>query len=229
MYKDMPTILVCNPNAMYYQHMVNHPHAFYLRFFLNRNINVMLWNYRGYGLSNGTPDPYNVKTDSEVILQFMKDTMKLKGKFGAYGRSLGGLATTHLADKLNLIIADRTFYDFDILADRKFYSLYSKHLFRLGTCKWRSINHSNIIHKGTDSCYKVIMIEKNDEIVEVHSSLMTGVAKELYRRSKHKINITPQFINSLQFVVNLEHDLYTILDYQQKEENLASESDLDQT
>lgn len=113
LYKEFPTVLICNPNAMYYQHMVNQPHAFYLRFFLNRNVNVMLWNYRGYGLSTGSPDPYNVKTDSEEILRYMKETMKLNGKFGVYGRSLGGLATTHLADKVDLIIADRTFYDFD--------------------------------------------------------------------------------------------------------------------
>jgi hypothetical protein len=108
----------------------------------------------------------------------MKDKMNLKGKFGVYGRSLGGLATTHLADKVSLIIADRTFFDFDILADRKFYSSYSKFLFRLGTCKWKSINHKNITNKGIKNCYKVIMIEKNDEIVEVHSSLMTGVARD---------------------------------------------------
>ena len=52
--------------------------------------------------------------------------MGLRGKIGVYGRSIGGLATTHLADKVDLIIADRTLYDFDILADRKFHSSYSK-------------------------------------------------------------------------------------------------------
>jgi hypothetical protein len=165
--------------------MVNHPHAFYLRFFLNRNINVMLWNYRGYGLSTGAPDPYNVKLDSEVILSYLKDTMKLKGKFGVYGRSLGGLATTHLAEKVDLIIADRTFYDFDILADRKFHSFYSKYLFRFGTCKWASISHKNTVYKGSNTCYKVVMIEKDDEIVEVHSSLMVGIAREVCSLSKY--------------------------------------------
>ena len=48
-YKGKPTFLLCNPNAMFYQYMVNQPHAYYLRFFLNKNINVMVWNYRGYG------------------------------------------------------------------------------------------------------------------------------------------------------------------------------------
>ena len=33
-YKDRHTFILCNPNAMFYQHMINFPHAFYLRFFL---------------------------------------------------------------------------------------------------------------------------------------------------------------------------------------------------
>jgi len=32
-YKDKPTFILCNPNAMFYQHMINYPHAYYLRFF----------------------------------------------------------------------------------------------------------------------------------------------------------------------------------------------------
>ena len=32
-YKDKTTFIICNPNAMFYQHMINYPHAYYLRFF----------------------------------------------------------------------------------------------------------------------------------------------------------------------------------------------------
>ena len=76
-YKKLPTFILCNPNAMFYQYMVNHPHAFYLRFFLNKNINVMLWNYRGYGMSHGTPDPYIIRNDSDILLNYMKTEMNL--------------------------------------------------------------------------------------------------------------------------------------------------------
>jgi len=48
--------------------------------------------------------------------------MGLKGKIGVYGRSLGGIVTTHLADKVDMIIADRTLSNFKILANRKFFS-----------------------------------------------------------------------------------------------------------
>ncbi len=104
----------------------------------------------------------------------------------------------------------------------------SKYLFRIGTCKWKAISHKNVIYKGVDSCHKIIMIEKNDEIVEVHSSLMTGVAREIYSRSKHKFTLTSKFIESMKFVTNLEHDIFTILEFQQNDENITSEN-LDQT
>ena len=46
----------------------------------------------------------------------MKTTMGLRGKLGVYGRSLGGIPTTHLADEADMIIADRTFCNFETLA-----------------------------------------------------------------------------------------------------------------
>ena len=59
----------------------------------------------------------------------------------------------------------------------------------------------------------MILTEKNDEIIDVHSSLMAGVANEIYSRSQHKFKLTPSFIKSLKFVINLEHDIYTVLDF----------------
>ena len=101
-FKKLPTFILCNPNAMFYQHMINYPHAFYLRYFLQKNINVVVWNYRGYARSKGafcrrTPSPDNIRDDSEAVLKFCKNELGLKGKIGVYGRSLGGIATTHLS------------------------------------------------------------------------------------------------------------------------------------
>jgi hypothetical protein len=63
------------------------------------------------------------------------------------------------------------------------------------------------------------MIEKDDEIVDIHSSLLTGISNEVHRRvvdpnfflSAKDLEL---FIESLKFIVNLEHDLYNIIDYQ---------------
>tara|TARA_B110000285_G_C15126603_1_gene620613 strand:+ start:2254 stop:2682 length:429 start_codon:yes stop_codon:yes gene_type:complete len=44
-----PTIIISNPNAMVYQWMVTSSNAYWLDFFLRRECNVLIWNYRGYG------------------------------------------------------------------------------------------------------------------------------------------------------------------------------------
>lgn len=144
---------------------------------------MLLWNYRGYGLSDGSPSPTNIRSDGETILRYIRKDMGLTGKVGIYGRSLGGVVTTHLIDKVDFVFADRTFGDFNVLSNRKFYTTLSRHLFRYGSGGWDLDNDIPALEKGekpTDlspHCYKVILTEKADEVVEVHSSLMIGVAR----------------------------------------------------
>ena len=121
----------------------------------------------------------------------MRDTLELTGKIGIYGRSLGGVVTSHLVDKADFIYADRTFSNFSVLPDRKFFSCIAKYLFKIGSGGWQINSDLSIVHKsnvkqlgGIPSCHKVLLIEKADEVVEVHSSLMTGVAREVLGR-KH--------------------------------------------
>jgi hypothetical protein len=57
--------------------MVNSPNAFWLNFFLKKGVNVMAWNYRGYGKTGSSPDPYNIKTDGESVLNFVLEDLML--------------------------------------------------------------------------------------------------------------------------------------------------------
>ena len=172
--------------------MVNQPHAYYLRFFLNKNINVMVWNYRGYGQSKGRPNPTNIRKDGETLIRYMRETLGLTGKIGIYGRSLGGVVTSHLVDKADFIYADRTFSNFSVLPNRKFFSCLAEYFFKLGSGGWQINSDLSIVQKahqkvlGFPECHKVILIEKADEVVEVHSSLMTGVAREVLGRKNLK-------------------------------------------
>jgi hypothetical protein len=101
-YLEKPTIIMCNPNALIYQQMVTSPNSYWLSFFLKRGCNVMCWNYRNYGNSSRILfkgiNPYNCKLDAERVLDFVVNQMKLKGKIGVYGRSLGGITSCHLAN-----------------------------------------------------------------------------------------------------------------------------------
>jgi pimeloyl-ACP methyl ester carboxylesterase len=81
--------------------MVIAPNAYWLNFFLKRDINVICWNYRGYGASTiGSFDyasPTKAKLDAERVLGYAYDLLGLQGKIGVYGRSIGGIAACHLA------------------------------------------------------------------------------------------------------------------------------------
>lgn len=76
-----PTVLMCNPNALYYQQMVIAPNAYWLNFFLKRDINVICWNYRGYGASSigwfDFSSPTKAKLDSEKVLAKSVEVLKL--------------------------------------------------------------------------------------------------------------------------------------------------------
>jgi len=52
-YLSCPTIICCNPYALLYHHMVNAPNSFWLNFYIKKGINVLGWNYRGYGDTPG--------------------------------------------------------------------------------------------------------------------------------------------------------------------------------
>lgn len=50
-----------------------------------------------------------------------------------------------------MVIADRTFGNFNDIAQRKFYSRLSKGLFKIGSCGWQVNNDWNIIKKIDDT------------------------------------------------------------------------------
>lgn len=148
-YIYQPTFIICNPNALIYQQMVTAPNSYWLSFFLKRGINVMCWNYRGYGLSKmglcaAKINPYNCKLDAEKVLEFLLKKLQVKGKIGVYGRSLGGIASTHLANKfpehIKALIVDRTFCELDLLSERKIPGSCTKTLYKFISFNWQSLN-----------------------------------------------------------------------------------------
>ena len=50
-----PTMIFCNPNAGFAE--IFQYQSDWLDFYVNMGINVFVWNYRGFGLSEGDPTP----------------------------------------------------------------------------------------------------------------------------------------------------------------------------
>lgn len=98
----------------------------------------MCWNYREYGKSRSVCysskiNPYNVKLDAEKVLEFLINKIKIRGKIGVYGRSIGGIASTHLASKfsnfIDALIVDRTFNELDELCIRRLSGRFTNNIF----------------------------------------------------------------------------------------------------
>lgn len=160
-------------------------------------MNVLVWNYRGYGRSPGDPEPDNLLAASEQVLHFLKYRIGVTGKIGVYGRSIGATAACRLCPFVDMAIADRGFSDLYSLAASKFSGSIAKEVYKLATSGWQVDNaftycFSSVLRQRNKSkiseltprkikrafCYKVIMQDKSDEIIPATSSLMFGVARE---------------------------------------------------
>lgn len=82
-----------------------------------------------------------------------------------------------------MIIADRGFCDLWTLAEKKFFSPLAVPLIKYGTGGWQAQNAYNMLEtsKKDKGCYKVVMCDKSDEIIDLHCSLMVGMANEICR------------------------------------------------
>ena len=74
------------------------------------DIDILFWNYRGYGFSEGSADFTNSCEDILTIYDHVMEHFHYN-KIAVHGLSIGGLPASYLASKrnINLIIADRTF------------------------------------------------------------------------------------------------------------------------
>ncbi|KAL1956103.1 hypothetical protein VTO42DRAFT_7622 [Malbranchea cinnamomea] len=62
--------------------------------------NVLMLEYRGYGLSTGTPDEQGLKIDAQAALDYLRQRDDLKDtKIIVYGQSLGGAVSIYLVAK----------------------------------------------------------------------------------------------------------------------------------
>ena len=141
----------------------------------------MCWNYRKYGLSKSTCctgiNPYNSKLDAEKVLDFLINKLKVRGQIGVYGRSIGGIASTHLAnqfpDIVKSLIVDRTFNELDVLSQRRVSGGCTGAVFSMISYSWKALNDINF---SNAPCYKILTCDPQDDVVDNYCSLATGVA-----------------------------------------------------
>lgn len=168
-----PTMIMCGPNAEQAEMIQFNPDL--LEFYLKNGINLMVFNYRGYGLSEGTPSISKIRKDAETVAQYVRQKIGPNAKLGAHGRSIGGVVATHLARKglVDFLFADRTFSSLDEVAAQMLGS-WARHGLQFFTL-WLETEIAN--DYVFSNCYKVLSVAHNDEVIKEAASLKTGVAK----------------------------------------------------
>lgn len=96
-----------------------------------------------------------------------------------YGRSIGGIAASHLVQKFpNLIkvfVGDRTMGNFD----EEVLNRYSRSglilkLYRILSCFWHIDNAECLL--ANNDCYKIMSFDDQDDVLDLFSSLHHSVA-----------------------------------------------------
>ncbi|KAK9358305.1 Alpha/Beta hydrolase protein [Lipomyces starkeyi] len=107
---DGQTVIIFCANAGNMGHRLPIASAFYKIL----QYNVVLFSYRGYGLSTGKPSEAGIKIDSETVFEYIKKEKELKDTgILLYGQSLGGAVAIYLAakheDEVAGLIVENTF------------------------------------------------------------------------------------------------------------------------
>jgi len=172
-FQDNRTMLLCNPNCGIYE--FSGYQSQWLRFYHEQGINVMMYNYRGYGRSEGWPHPFKLQRDGEAILDHLVKVENVE-RIGIHAESIGGVVACHLLAHQNLVsllIADRTFCDLAATAESLVGNWAGKAIRALG---WQVDNVDVFL---SSPVYKVCTCDPNDEIISDHASLKSGIARRL--------------------------------------------------
>jgi len=164
--------LLCNPNAGYYEFSIEHQIR-WLRLYANRNFDVCIWNYRGYGRSQGSPNPFNIVSDAHEVINFLR-TNRGYTRILVHGESLGGAVAVKLGVKggCDFVFADRTFCSIKDEAELIVGKI-PFHLMYLVT-GWKLDVTEDYINAN---CYKLIGNDVNDTIINELASLRSGVSR----------------------------------------------------
>ena len=104
-------VIISLPNGAYLQYFALESQ--YMEMYFKLGYQVVLWNYRGYGQSTGTPSISNSISDAQAVYNYCKIFLKLNPQI-SHGYSIGGppAAVLALTNKFKAVVIDRSFCNF---------------------------------------------------------------------------------------------------------------------
>jgi hypothetical protein len=92
------TLIFCHGNGGNISHRLEK-----IRIFNNLNLDVLIFDYRGYGMSEGSPSEKGLYLDAEVVYNYLVNEKRITTKkIVVYGESLGAAVAVDLASKHDL-------------------------------------------------------------------------------------------------------------------------------
>eukprot|EP00428_Durinskia_dybowskii_P077740 CAMPEP_0170356300 /NCGR_PEP_ID=MMETSP0117_2-20130122/1100_1 /TAXON_ID=400756 /ORGANISM="Durinskia baltica, Strain CSIRO CS-38" /LENGTH=996 /DNA_ID=CAMNT_0010610391 /DNA_START=441 /DNA_END=3431 /DNA_ORIENTATION=- len=169
-------VIFCSPNAGFFEGMCQSDlKSSWLGYYLQHGYDVCMFNYRGYGLSTGTPHPHGIKQDACQIYEHIQCTRR-PYRIIMHGESIGGMVASHVASTfpVDALICDRTFCTLDATAARLMGQWAGIGL------KYCTLWSTNVARDYLAAkCPKIILQDPDDEIIANLSSLKNGVAMRL--------------------------------------------------
>ena len=222
--KNLNLVFFCNPNGMYYEQFSDEKLEYY---FQHNNIEILFWNYRGYGLSTGYSNIKNVKKDCLQLFDLIVQNNKYN-KILVHGYSIGGICAIYISymRNIDILVSDRNFSNvesivngFNIKLNWLIYFMYKCTFFNYSDCIFYFLNSKN------ENCHKIILSDSNDNIINNFGSVKSGISNYIIKyyikeNDKEFIldfllkNNKEKFVNSLIFLSdsnNLDANKY--LDY----------------
>ena len=200
-------MIICGPNGVPIQLFVRN---FKFDKYLDLNMDVLFWNYRGYGFSKGHPSYTNLRKDVLELFDEVKKNNNYE-RFAVHGISIGGIPCCHLAanrSEIEVMICDRNFGRLDNIVQS---FPYGKYLFYI--YKYLFFQSSDNVENYLNvKCHKIVLNDPNDNIVLETCSLKTLISKELCEKyfeckkgntsSDNNINLYSSHNNELESLSN---------------------------
>jgi len=159
------TVLFCHGNGGNIMHRLDSINIFY-----SLGLNCFIFDYRGYGSSEGKPSEEGTYLDVMAAYKWLTEVKKIPpNDIIVFGRSLGGSIAAQLASKVKVraLIIESAFTSY-VDIGRKFYPYMPVRWF--ARFSYRTVDYVKDVH-----CPVMIIHSRNDEIIPFEFGL------ELYR------------------------------------------------
>ena len=224
--KPETVMIICNRSTAPYE--LNAYYDKWLECYLGYGLNVVLWNYRGYGESTGLATSNNVQTDAEEIVEYIKKEYGFIN-IGVHGIGFGGIPAGYLVKRgiVNFCFADRSFSNLYDFVDTKTFNkcslllnmffiknvdiaeliLANNKMETTVTFNGNNENNTsdNIILKN--NVYKVISYDLSKEFINDKVSLKSGIANEFYN-TLNQIEHQKSFMETILSDTDREYEIF---------------------